>query len=264
MPVCGALFLLVLFALPEDYLADALKALDAHQPAVAEPLLRKAIEGDPKDYAAHFNLALALSLQQKDAEAIPELRKTLELKPGLYEANLNLGILLLRDKMPTEALPVLKEAAEAKPNEARPNLYYAQALLDSGDAAQAEVRYTAAVTADPKSSAAQLGLARALLQQEKLAEAADHFRAAGFKDGLLEVASQYEKSGRKSEAMSIYQEFPENAAVHRPHHREPAGTSRRLQTGERYSEDAGTIAACSHRRPRQSRRPHGVRPQPAR
>src|SRR6059058_3665086 len=116
MPVCGALLLLLLFSPTEDYLTDALKALDAHQPAVAEPLLRKAIESEPQDYAAHFNLALALSLQQKDAEAIQELRKTLELKPGLYEANLNLGILLLRDKMPAEALPLLKSAVEAKPN----------------------------------------------------------------------------------------------------------------------------------------------------
>src|SRR4030081_1025824 len=122
----GALFLLLMFAAPEDYLADALKALDAHQPALAEPLLRKAIEADPSDFAAHFNLALALSLQQKDAEAIPELRKTLELKPGLYEPNLNLGIVLLRDKMPADALPVLKEAVAAKPRESRPNLYYAQ------------------------------------------------------------------------------------------------------------------------------------------
>src|SRR5437016_2653077 len=128
----GVAILLLLLAAPEDYLAEALKALDAHQPAVAEPLLRKAIEADPADFAAHFNLALALSLQQKDAEAIPELRKTLELKPGLYEANLNLGIVLLRDKMPAEALPVLKEAVVAKPGEPRPNLYYAQALLDSG------------------------------------------------------------------------------------------------------------------------------------
>jgi tetratricopeptide (TPR) repeat protein len=213
MPVCGVLFLLLLFAPPEDYLADGLKALDARQPAIAEPLLRKAIEADPKDYSGHFNLALALSLQQKDPEAVAELRKTLELKPGLYEAELNLGILLLRDKLPAEALPVLKEAVDAKPREARPQLYYAQALLDSGDAAQAELHYAAAASADPQSTVAQRGLARAMLKQSKLPEAADRFRAAGYKDGLLEVAAEYEKSGRKAEAMEIYREFPENTAV---------------------------------------------------
>ena len=62
-----------------------------------------------------LNLALALSLQQKDPEAIAELRKTLELKPGLYEADLNLGILLLRSGKPADAAVVLKEASEAKP-----------------------------------------------------------------------------------------------------------------------------------------------------
>lgn len=213
MLACGAISLLLLFAPQQDYLADALKALDAHQPEAAEPLLRKAVQADPNDYTAHFNLALALSLQQKDPEAVVELRKTLELKPGLYEADLNLGILLLRDKLAAEALPVLKEAAEAKPKEARPNLYYAQALLNTGDAVQAELHYSVAAEADPKSTVAQIGLARALLEQQKLPEAAEHFQAAGLKDGLLEVAAQYEKAGQKQEAMAIYREFPENAAV---------------------------------------------------
>ena len=207
------LFLMLLQAPAPDYLADGLKALEAKQPAAAEPLLRKAVEAEPGDFAAHFNLALALSLQNKDAEAVAELRRTLELKPGLYEANLNLGILLVRDHLPAEALPVLKEAAEARPKEARPNLYYAQALFDSGDAAGAAARYAALLEADPKSAPAQVGLARALLRDNKLPEAAEHFRAGGAKDGLLEVASAYEKAGMKAEAIAIYKEFPEHAAV---------------------------------------------------
>ena len=214
MPVSGALLLLLLFTPPQqDYLADAIKSLDANQPAAAEPLLRKAVEAEPADYAAHFHLALALSLQLKDPEAVAELRKTLELKPGLYEADLNLGILLLRDHLPAEALPPLKEAAETRPNELRPSLFYAQALLESGNPAQAETQYALAAAADPTSAPAQLGWARTLLLNAKPAEAAGHFRAAGNKDGLLEVAAAYEKSGRKTEAMAIYREFPENPAV---------------------------------------------------
>ena len=214
MLVSGALLLLLLLTPPQqDYLADALKALDANQPATAEPLLRKAVEAEPGDYAAHFHLALALSLQQKDPEAVAELRKTLELKPGLYEADLNLGILLLRGHLPAEALPALKEAAETRPKELRPNLFYAQALLESGNFAQAEIQYAAAAADNPTSAPAQLGWARTLLQNAKPAEAAEHFRAAGHKDGLLEVAAAYEKSGHKAEAMALYGEFPENAAV---------------------------------------------------
>ena len=35
--VPGSVLLLLLFAPPQDYLADAMKALDAKQPAAAEP-----------------------------------------------------------------------------------------------------------------------------------------------------------------------------------------------------------------------------------
>jgi predicted Zn-dependent protease len=163
----------------EDYLADGMKALDANQPAAAEPLLRKAVEAAPADYAAHFNLSLSLSLQHKDAEAISELRRTLELKPALYEADLNLGILLLRNQQASDALPLLRSAVEAKPKESRPNRYYAQALLETGD----------------------------------LPQAAERFRDAGYKEGLLAVAAAYEKSNRKDEAIALYREFPDNPAV---------------------------------------------------
>jgi Flp pilus assembly protein TadD len=202
----------------EDYAAEGLKALDANQPAQAEPLFRKAIEADPKDYSAHFNLAFALTQQHKDADAIAELRKTLELKPGLYDADLNLGILLLRNKQPVDAATVLKEAAAAKPKEFRPNFYLGDALLQSGDAAGAAAAYQAAADADGKSAPAQLGLAHALLRQGKLDDAAGHFRAAAsldpkYHDGLLELAAQYEKERRFGDAIAIYRQFPENAAA---------------------------------------------------
>jgi tetratricopeptide (TPR) repeat protein len=176
MPWFGVLLLL---ALAPDDVADALKLLDAHQPDQAEPLLRKAIEAEPADVSAHFNLALALSLQHKDPEAVAEYRKTLELKPGLYQADLNLGLLLLRDKQPAEAVPVLKEASEARPQEKRTALYYAQALLDSGD----------------------------------IPAAAERFQALNDKNGLLQVAGALEKSGDIPGAIAVYKQFPDDPAV---------------------------------------------------
>lgn len=230
MVVLGALLAILMTATADDYVADALKALDAHQPAAAEPLLRKAIEADAGDLNAHFNLALSLSLQKKDAEAIAEYRKTLELKPGLYEADLNLGILLLRNQRPADALAPLKEAIEAKPKESRPHMYYAQALLDSGEAAQAEQNFALAAELDPRSEPAQLGLAQALLKQSKLPEAAEHFRTAKHPAGLLQVAAEYEKANRRDEAIAIYKEFPDDPAV-----REHLG---RLQIESKQAADA--------------------------
>src|SRR5215472_14885864 len=122
MGVPGHLLVALLLLQSDDSIDQGLKALDANQPGAAEGFFRKAVAADPSDYFAHFNLALALSQQRKDAEAIPELRRTLELKPGLYEANLNLGTLLLRNKESADAAEPLHDAVEAKPTEARPQM----------------------------------------------------------------------------------------------------------------------------------------------
>jgi Tfp pilus assembly protein PilF len=218
MALSCALAALLLFSPQQDFHAEGLKALDANQPAAAEPLLRQAVQADPSDFAAHFDLALALSLQQKDDEAIRELRRTLELKPGLYQGDLNLGTLLLRNKRAAEAVPVLKEAAGLKPQEARVNLLYAQALYDTSDLTQAEQYYRVAIGLDTKSAAAQSGLAHVLLKDAKPAEAQLYFRAAAaldsrYKDDLLELAAEYEKSKMIPEAAALYKEFPENTAA---------------------------------------------------
>jgi tetratricopeptide (TPR) repeat protein len=213
-----ALLAVLLFAPPQDFLADGSKALEANQPAAAEVLFRRAVEVDASDFSAHFNLALALSLQQKDAEAIAELRRTLELKPTLYEADINLATLLLRNRKFEEAVPVLKETIGLKPAEVRVNLFYAQALYETGDFSQAEEFYGKAAALDPTSAVAQSGVARCLLKEGKMAEAASAFRAAAVldpqrKNALLDVAAAYEQSKMLPQAAEIYREFPENPAA---------------------------------------------------
>ncbi|HEY1339881.1 MAG TPA: tetratricopeptide repeat protein, partial [Bryobacteraceae bacterium] len=178
----------------------------------------KAIAADPKDYTAHFNLALAYGFLHKDDEAIAEYRKTLELKAGLYEAELNGGMLLIRRKQPADALPLLAHAVEQKPAEFRPRYYLAEAQLQTGDLAKAEENFRTVLQQDPKSAGAHLGLARALARQQKLADAAPHFREAAqldpdFRDGLLELADLYEKDHQPAEALALYREFPDNPAV---------------------------------------------------
>jgi tetratricopeptide (TPR) repeat protein len=209
---------LALFLQAPDYAAEGMKALEERRYEDAAGLFAKAIAADPKDYGAHFHLALAQSLLGRDAEAIQGYRKVLELKPGLYEAELNLGMVLLRQKQAQEAAGHLGAAAEKKPSEFRPRLYLAQAQFESGDFAGAERNYQAAAELDPKSAAAQLGLAKSKARQNRSRDAEPHFRKAaeldpGFADALLELASLYEKEGRKPEAIAIYQQFPENVAA---------------------------------------------------
>jgi len=212
-----ALAVVLLFLQAPDYSAEGINALDARKYEQAAELFAKAVSADPKDYAAHFHLALSQSMLRRDAEALAEYKKVLELKPGLYEAELNLGILLLRNKQAADAAAYLQRAAEQKPKEFRPRWYYAEALLE-GDPAKAEAEYRAALELNAKSAAAELGLARSLARQNRLADAAPHYRAAAqldasYKDALLELADGYEKNKQAAEAIAIYQQFPENAGA---------------------------------------------------
>lgn len=186
--------------------------------AAAVEDFNNAIAAEPKDYALHFNLALAYSLLNKDAEGIAEYKKVLEIKPDLYQAQLNLGILLLRQKQGAEAVNPLTAAAAQKPKEFRPNFYLAEALAGTGDWAKAEGAYRTALGSDPKSAPAESGLARAMAKQDHLVEAEPHFRKAAeldpaYKDSLLELAASFESHNQPDNAIEIYRQFPDNAGA---------------------------------------------------
>ena len=201
-----------------DFTTEGMKALDEGKYDSAVQAFRKAIDADSKDYFAHFNLAMAYTLLQRDPEAVAEYRKTLELKPGLYEAELNGGIVLLRQKNPVEALPLFEDAAGKKPQEFRPRYYLAESQLQTGDYAHAEESYKLAIALDAKSASAQLGMAETLVQEGRLGDADAYFRQAAqlepkYRDYLLELAGLYEKASQNSEAIQIYREFPDNPAA---------------------------------------------------
>ena len=210
--ICGAFFQ------SADPMSEGIKALEANHYDQAVALFKQAVGKDPKDYAAHFHLALSYCLLNNDSEAALEYRKTLELKPGLYEAQLNLGIVLVRKKQFQDALSPLASAAEQKPREFRPQYYEGEALLGAGEFEKAATVFETAAGIDPKSAAAQLGWAKALVGQKKLADAAPHFQKAAeldpkYRDVLLELAAEYEKAGQPNEAVAIYKQFPDNPAA---------------------------------------------------
>jgi len=72
-----------------DFATEGMKALESEKYERAVELFSKAVAADSSDYAAHFHLAFAYSMLQRDPEAINEYQKVLELKPGLYQARLN-------------------------------------------------------------------------------------------------------------------------------------------------------------------------------
>jgi len=214
-----SLFLaILLLAQSSNHSADGLKALEEGKYEAAVQSLSKAVEADPKDYAAQFHLGLALSMLGRDTEAVARYKTVLELKPHLYEAELNLGMVLLRQKQAAEAVPHLQAAAEEKPKDFRPSFYLAEALLAAGEFAKAEEKYLAASELNPKSAPARLGLAQSRARQGRLADAAESYRKAAeldpaLKSYLLELAEFHEKQGQPAQAIAIYAEFPDNAGA---------------------------------------------------
>lgn len=204
--------LALLLAQATDFQSEGLKALDAQKYGQAAEFFSKAVAADPKDYAAHFHLALAFSLLNKDDEAIAGYRKTLELSPGLYQAELNLAILLVGRKEFTEAIPHLKSAVEKKPKEFRPNYYLAEALAGARDFDSAVAAYHAAIAIDPAAKDAELGLARALAAQERWSDAEAHFLKVGG-DAIIELAAIYQEKNRLEDAARIYARLSDNAAA---------------------------------------------------
>ncbi|HZT40137.1 MAG TPA: tetratricopeptide repeat protein [Bryobacteraceae bacterium] len=221
MPLCAlacALLLQAGAAGVADWQGEGLKALDAKNYPAAIEAFSKAVAADPNDYAKHFHLALAYSLDGKDQQGIAEYRKTLELKPGLPQALMNLAILLLRNNDSQAAVPLLRELRQSKPHDARVSAYLGDALLAQNRLAEAAEAYASALESEPKSASAELGLARVYARQGRLDDCAPHFRNAAaldpsYKSALLELAELYERAGRNGEAIEIYREFPDNAAA---------------------------------------------------
>ncbi|HLJ45834.1 MAG TPA: tetratricopeptide repeat protein [Bryobacteraceae bacterium] len=206
---------ILLSAFQTNFAQDGLKALDEKRYEAAAENFSKAVASDPSDFTAHFNLAFAYSMINRDADAITEYKKTLELKPGIYQAELNLGVILLRRKQAAEAAPHLSAAAEQKPKDFRPNYYLAEALRSEGQFDKAEPAYQKALEIDPKSAAAEAGLGQTLANEGKLDDAAPHFKKAAdmdpqYREALLELAGLYEKAKRSADAIAIYQQFPDN------------------------------------------------------
>ena len=207
--------LLALLAQSANVLEDGNKALDAKQYDRAIELFTQAAAADPKDYTAHFQLALTYSLLGRDRDAIPQYQTTLDLHPGLYEAELNLALSLMRTNAPAAAIPHFTAAAGQKPKEFRPALGLAQAFFNTNRFAEAEAAYRTALALDPRSATAESGLAMSLIRQKRADDAAPHVQQAfvldrSFRAGFVALAKLYESTGRTAEAITFYRMFPDN------------------------------------------------------
>ncbi len=97
-------------------LAQAEEAIQKNDFTTAELLLKKAIQRDPKNYQAWFDLGFVYNRLHRTEESIHAYRQSVAAKPDVFESNLNLGLMLARSNSP-EAEQFLRAAAKLKPTD---------------------------------------------------------------------------------------------------------------------------------------------------
>jgi len=97
-------------------LAQAEEAIQKNDFTAAEPLLKKTIQRDPKNYQAWFDLGFVYNRLRRAEDSIHAYRQSVAAKPDVFESNLNLGLMLARSNSP-EAERFLRAAAKLKPTD---------------------------------------------------------------------------------------------------------------------------------------------------
>jgi Flp pilus assembly protein TadD len=184
-------------------------AIEKKDFAAAESLLRKALEKDPNNYQALFDLGFVLNGLTRTEESISVYRKSVAAKSDVFESNLNLGLMLARssnpeaenflraatnltptnhveegrarawlalahlaeNKKPEEALQDYRKAADLIPKDPEPHLFAGALYERQKQFSDAEAEYKQALALDPRSSEAAVALANIYMKSNRLAEA---------------------------------------------------------------------------------------------
>lgn len=217
-----ALLFSALATAADDDLREAAAALEANDYAAAIPHLQAALEDEPGNVNARFNLAFACQSTGDEAAAIQHYRLIAGEQSELIPARQNLATLLMRAGEYGEAAREYAAVAAARPDDLQVQLLLADAHLRAGSAAASVAAYERALETNASSMDALLGIAGALVEAGRLIEAVPYYlRAATIdpkvEDLLLGVADRLEQAGSGSDALELYRRYarnrPDDAAV---------------------------------------------------
>jgi Tfp pilus assembly protein PilF len=190
-------------------IAQAEDAIQKSDITGAETLLKKAIDKDPNNYQAWFDLGFVLNRLGRADESIAAYRKSVAAKPDVFESNLNLGLMLVRannpdaeqflraatslkptahveegqarawlalahlleSKKPDDALQAYRKASELTPKDPEPHLSAGLLHERQKEFSDAEAEYKQVMTLDPHSTEAAIGLTNLYMKSNRLGEA---------------------------------------------------------------------------------------------
>ena len=168
---------------------------------------RKAIDLEPENASLYANLGLALAHREQMDEAIAAYRKSIELSPGNPEVQADLGVALFDKGQAAEAIEHLTKAVELDPEDAEARNKLGSILAKTGQVDQGIVHLEKAVAANPNSVEYQFNLGFVLGRQGRFVDAIPHMEKAVELSGgsewqsLAMLGGAYFRAGRPSDAV---------------------------------------------------------------
>jgi Flp pilus assembly protein TadD len=208
-------------------LSRAEEAIQKNDFAAAEPLLKKALLREPKNYQAWFDLGFVLNRLGRTQDSIHAYRQSVAAKPDVFESNLNLGLMLARSNSP-EAEPFLRAAAKLKPTahieegQARAWLSLAH-LLENTKPDEALDAYQKAAALTPKDPEPHLSAGLLRERRKDFSGAETEYKQVLILDprsneAVIGLTNLYMKSGRIAEAEPLLRQLaterPDDAGLH--------------------------------------------------
>ena len=208
-------------------IAQAEDAIQKNDFTGAETLLKKAIDKDPKNYQAWFDLGFVLNRLGRVEDSIHAYRQSVAAKPEVFETNLNLGLMLVRFNSP-EAERYLRAAAGLKPTdhveEGQARAWLALAhLLENTKPEDALAAYRKASELTPKDPEPHLSAGLLQERQKEFSAAEAEYKQVLAVDphsteAAIGLTNLYMKSGRLGEAEPLLRglatERPDDAGIH--------------------------------------------------
>src|SRR5215469_5469301 len=208
-------------------LTQAESAIEKKDYAAAEPLLKKVVDRDPKNYAAWFDLGFLYNAVGKNEDSIAAYRNSVAAKPDVFESNLNLGLMLARAGQP-DAEQFLLAATKLKPTanetEGRARAWVSLAhVIEATKPEEAVEAYRQAAALQPKDPEPHLAVGTLLEKENHFADAEQEYKQAleidpSSGDALTGLANIYMRGHRFIDAEGILRKLvalhPNDAGAH--------------------------------------------------
>ncbi len=184
-----------------------------HRFEEAEKNIRRALEIDPYNVEALYNLSVLMKDTGRYTEAVRGFKRCISLRPDLLEPYLGLARVYIETGRLQDALSALKRA-ERTGHASPPQLLSlkAEALAKAGYPERAEKILNELLESDPYDYAALNGMGNIKFMEGRLEEAAGYYKKAIEispleAEPLYNVAMVLERLGRTNEAVNYYERF---------------------------------------------------------